>query len=60
MTAADKWVTTTEAIFATVKDRSVKRVAICGRLFNAPSIRLSPGQSLCGSVHLNRPDFLVS
>ena len=60
MTAADKWVTTTEAIVATVKDRSVKRVAIYGRLSNAPSIRLSPGQSFCGPVHLNRPDFLVS
>jgi hypothetical protein len=41
-TAADKWVTTTEAIVATVKDRSVKRVVIRGRLSNAPSIRLSP------------------
>ena len=46
MTAADKWVTTTEAIVATVKDRSVKRVVICSRLSNAPSIRLSPRQSL--------------
>jgi hypothetical protein len=49
-----------EAIVATVKDRSLKRVVICDRLSNAPSIRLSPGQSFCGPVHLNRPDFLVS
>jgi hypothetical protein len=50
MSAEEKWVTTTEAFVATVEDRSVKRVVVSGRLSNAPSIRLSPGQSLCGAA----------
>ena len=50
MSADEKWVTTTEALVAAVNDRSVKRVVISGQLQNAPSIRLSRGQSLCGAA----------
>jgi hypothetical protein len=50
MSTEEKWVTTTEAFVAAANDRSVKRVVISGRLANAPSIRLSPGQSLCGAA----------
>jgi hypothetical protein len=50
MSAEEKWVTTTEALVTAVKDQSVKRVVISGRLSNAPSIRLSRGQSLCGAT----------
>jgi hypothetical protein len=50
MSPAEKWVTTTEALVAAVKDDSVKRVLVSGQLTNVPSISLSPGQSLCGAA----------
>jgi hypothetical protein len=50
MSPAEKWVTTTEALVAAVKDESVERVVVSGQLTNAPSISLSPGQSLCGAA----------
>jgi hypothetical protein len=50
MSTAEKWVTTTEALVATVKDESVGRVVISGQLTNVPSISLSPGRSLCGAT----------
>jgi hypothetical protein len=50
MSAEEKWVTTTETFVTAVKDRSVKRVVISGRLPNAPSVLLSAGQSLCGAA----------
>jgi hypothetical protein len=59
MSAEEKWVTTTEAFVAAVKDQSVKRVVISGRLANAPSIRLSPGQSLCGAAEDSTVAFSV-
>jgi hypothetical protein len=59
MSAEEKWVTTTEALVAAAKDRSVKRVVISGRLTNAPSIRLSPGQSLCGAADESTIAFSV-
>jgi hypothetical protein len=50
MSEVEKWVTTTEAFVAAAKDRAVKRVVVSGRLSNAPSIHLWPGQSLCGAA----------
>ena len=41
-------VATTDALVAATKDRNVRRIAVSGRLANAPSIGLSPGQSLRG------------
>jgi hypothetical protein len=40
---------TTDALIAATKDKSVRHIAISGHLADAPSIRLSPGQSLRGA-----------
>src|SRR5512136_1142843 len=46
---SEKWtVTTTEELIAATKNASVRKIAIRGRLLNAPSVRLMPGQELCG------------
>jgi hypothetical protein len=50
MSIAEKWVTTPDALCAAVADDTVGRVVISGHLTNAPSIRLLPGQSLCGAA----------
>src|SRR5580692_1181776 len=50
MNAAEKWVTTTDALIAAIKDESIERVVISGRLTDVPTIRLSPGRSLCGAA----------
>jgi hypothetical protein len=50
MSIAEKWVTTTDALCAAVADGTVARVVVSGRLTNAPTIRLLPGQSLCGAA----------
>jgi hypothetical protein len=47
---AEKWVTTTEALVAAVKDESVERIVVSGHLTDAPLISLSPGRSLCGAA----------
>jgi len=39
---------TVEELVAATKDTGVRRIAVRGDLANAPSIRLSPGQSLHG------------
>jgi hypothetical protein len=49
MDTTEKWVTTTDALVAAIKDESVGRVVVSGRLMGAPSLRLSPGRSLCGA-----------
>jgi hypothetical protein len=50
MSAAEKWVTSTDALVAAVKDETVDRVVVSGRLANSPTIRLAPGKSLCGAA----------
>jgi hypothetical protein len=50
MSPAEKWVTTTEALVAAVRDESVERVVVSGQLTNVPSLFLSPGRSLCGAA----------
>jgi hypothetical protein len=45
-----KWVTTTGALIAAVKDEGIARVVISGRVVDVPTIRLSPGRSLCGAA----------
>jgi hypothetical protein len=50
MAKAEKWVTTTEALVAALHEDDVGRVVVSGRLSGAPSIRLAPGQSLCGAA----------
>jgi hypothetical protein len=49
MIAPEKSITTTDALVAATKDESVQRIAVSGHLTNAPSVRLSPGQSLRGA-----------
>jgi hypothetical protein len=49
MTAAEKWVTTVDALVAAIRE-GVGKVVVSGCLRNVPSLRLSPGQSLCGAT----------
>jgi hypothetical protein len=51
MSAAEKWVTTTDALRAALADETVARIVVSGHLANAPSIRIQPGQSLCGAAN---------
>jgi hypothetical protein len=44
----EKSVTTTDALVAATKDKGVQRIAVSGRLTDAPTLRLAPGQSLRG------------
>jgi hypothetical protein len=50
MSIAEKWVTTPDALRAAAADDAVGRIVVNGRLTNAPSVRLLPGQSLCGAA----------
>jgi hypothetical protein len=50
MNMAEKWVTTTGALIAAIKDESIAKVVISGRVLDVPTIRLSPGRSLCGAA----------
>jgi hypothetical protein len=45
--AAEKWVTSTDALVAAIRE-GVGTIVVSGRLSNVPSLHLSPGQSLCG------------
>jgi hypothetical protein len=56
MSAAEKWVTTTEALVAAIEE-GVGEVVVSGRLSNVPSLRLSPGQSLCGAAEDSKIAF---
>jgi hypothetical protein len=49
MTTAEKWVTTVDALVAAIRE-GVGKVVVSGCLRNVPSLRLSPGQSLCGAT----------
>ena len=48
MSSAERTVATVDALVAATKDASVQRIVVSGNLANAPSISLSPGQSLRG------------
>ena len=50
MNTAEKWVTTTDALVAAIKDESIERIVVSGRVADAPSFRLTPGRSLCGAA----------
>jgi hypothetical protein len=50
MSAAEKWVTSTDALVAALKDETVERVVVSGRLANSPTIRLAPEKSVCGAA----------
>ncbi len=41
-------VTTTDSLLAAVRDPATRRIVVQGQLAKAPSIRLAPGQVLCG------------
>jgi hypothetical protein len=60
MSAAEKWVTTTDALVAAVNDESVQRVVVSGHLTDAPSISLPPGRSLCGAAEDSTITFVSS
>lgn len=49
MNASEKSVTTSGALVAAVKDKSVQQIVVTGHLTNSPSVRLSPGQALRGA-----------
>lgn len=49
MNISEKLVTTTDALVAATKDKSVRHIVVSGHLANSPSISLSPGQSLRGA-----------
>jgi hypothetical protein len=50
MNTMEKWVTTTEALVAALKDEGIARIVVSGRLNEVPSLRLPPGRSLCGAA----------
>ena len=50
MNSGEKWVTTTDAFLAAIKDESIGTVVVTGQLTDAPSIRLSPGRQLSGAA----------
>lgn len=49
MNIAGKSVSTTDALVAATQDKSVRQIVVSGRLTGAPSLSLSPGQSLRGA-----------
>jgi hypothetical protein len=49
MRTSEETVETVGALVAASRDGSVRRITVNGNLANAPSIRLSPGQTLCGA-----------
>jgi hypothetical protein len=56
MSASEKWVTTSDALLAAIGE-GVGKVVVSGRLSNVPSLRLSPGQSLCGAAEDSKIAF---
>jgi hypothetical protein len=50
MSTMEKWVTTTDALIAAIEDESIARIVVSGRLNDVPTLRLSPGRSLCGAA----------
>ncbi|VTU28528.1 hypothetical protein SRS16CHR_04284 [Variovorax sp. SRS16] len=44
----DRKVTTTDELIAATREGGAQRFIVHGKLANAPSIRLAPGQALCG------------
>jgi hypothetical protein len=58
MSAAEKWVTTTDALVTAIKE-GIGKVVVSGRLGDAPSLHLSPGQSLCGAAADSTVAFLA-
>jgi hypothetical protein len=49
MISKDAVVETVDALIAASKDRGIRRIAISGALVDAPTVSLSPGQSLHGA-----------
>jgi hypothetical protein len=49
MHASERSVTTSDAFVEATKDKNVRKIVVTGHLTNAPSVRLSPGQSLLGT-----------
>jgi hypothetical protein len=56
MSAAEKWVTTPDALVSAVSE-GVDKVVVSGRLSNVPSLHLSPGQSLSGAAEDSKIGF---
>jgi hypothetical protein len=49
MSAGEKSVATSDALVAATKDKNVRQIYVSGHLTDVPSVRLSPGQALCGT-----------
>jgi hypothetical protein len=56
MSPAEKWVTTSDALVTAIGE-GVRKVVVSGHLGNVPSLRLSPGQSLCGAAEDSKIAF---
>jgi hypothetical protein len=48
MSSHERAAVTPDELVAATKDESVRKIKVRGRLANVPSIRLAPGQALCG------------
>jgi hypothetical protein len=59
MNTVEKWVTTTDALIAALKDESIARIVVSGRLNDVPTLRLSPGRSLCGAAEDSSVVFMT-
>src|SRR5262245_31520251 len=58
MNVPEKSVTTSDALVAATKDKNVQKIAVSGHLTNAPSVQLSPGQSLLGTDKTAKITFI--
>jgi hypothetical protein len=57
MSTSEKWVTTADGLMAAIKE-GVGKIVVSGRLSNVPSLRLSPGQTLCGAADDSKLAFM--
>jgi hypothetical protein len=57
MSASEKWVTTVDGLVAAINE-GVGKIVVSGRLSNAPTLHLSPGQSLCGAADDSKIAFM--
>jgi hypothetical protein len=57
MNTPEQSAATVDALLAATKDRSVQRIAVSGHLTDAPSVNLSPGQSLRGAAEQSAVTF---
>jgi hypothetical protein len=57
MNTPEKAMATVDALVAAPKDKTVQRIVVSGHLADAPSVSLSPGQSLRGAAEQSSVTF---